>query len=151
VLPRWAALDNPGKSVHFIRASGALPLPTPVPDGSISKLREFLNIESEEQWCLIVAWLIGCFMPAGPHPVLMLQGEQGTAKSTTARLLRALVDPRKPPLRGMPKDPRDFSIAARNSWLLIFDNISSLPAWLADCLCTLSTGGRLRCQDALRR
>ena len=32
-------------------------------------------------------------------------------------------------------------IAARNGWLLMFDNLSWLPKWLSDALCRLSTGG----------
>jgi hypothetical protein len=32
-------------------------------------------------------------------------------------------------------------IAANNRWLLSFDNMSELPAWLSDALCRLATGG----------
>src|SRR5262249_48386394 len=31
--------------------------------------------------------------------------------------------------------------SASNSWLVAFDNLSYLPAWLSDALCRLSTGG----------
>ena len=34
-------------------------------------------------------------------------------------------------------------IAARNSWTIGLDNLSSLPVWLSDALCRLSTGGGL--------
>jgi hypothetical protein len=34
-------------------------------------------------------------------------------------------------------------IAATNSWLLAFDNLSRLPDWLSNALCRLSTGGGL--------
>jgi hypothetical protein len=32
-------------------------------------------------------------------------------------------------------------IAASNSWVVAFDNLSLLPWWLSDALCTLATGG----------
>jgi hypothetical protein len=32
-------------------------------------------------------------------------------------------------------------IAVKNSWMMVFDNLSYLPNWLSDCLCRLSTGG----------
>src|SRR5262249_50118159 len=32
-------------------------------------------------------------------------------------------------------------IAARNAWLVAYDNLSHLPQWLSDALCRLSTGG----------
>src|SRR5262249_57156954 len=32
-------------------------------------------------------------------------------------------------------------IAARNAWLVAYDNLSHLPQWLSDALCRLATGG----------
>ena len=32
-------------------------------------------------------------------------------------------------------------IAASNSWMPTFDNLSRIPAWLANALCRLATGG----------
>ena len=32
-------------------------------------------------------------------------------------------------------------IAATNGWTVAFDNLSGLPPWLSDSLCTLATGG----------
>ena len=53
-------------------------------------LRRFVNVASEDDFRMLVAWLIGCFRPKGPYPILILTGEQGSAKSTTARVLRSL-------------------------------------------------------------
>jgi len=53
----------------------------------------FLNLEHEGDQALILSWLLGATRPDGPFPILMLQGEQGTAKSTTAKLLCSLLDP----------------------------------------------------------
>ncbi|NMB45029.1 MAG: hypothetical protein GX998_01315, partial [Firmicutes bacterium] len=66
---------------------------------------------------------------------------QGSAKSTTARVLRSLVDPNVAPLRTTPRDERDLAIAAHNSWILSFDNLSGVPPWLSDALCRVATGG----------
>jgi hypothetical protein len=71
----------------------------------------------------------------------VLGGEQGSAKSTLARALRALVDPNAAPLRSAPRDGRDLIIAAMNSWVLSFDNLSGIPLWLSDALCRIATGG----------
>lgn len=89
----------------------------------------------------MAAWLLAAMRPKGPYPVLLLQGEQGSAKSTTARVLRSLVDPSTSPLRTMPREERDLAIAAGNSWLLAFDNVSSISDWLSDALCRVATGG----------
>ncbi|MGO9606578.1 MAG: hypothetical protein ACLQAT_24835 [Candidatus Binataceae bacterium] len=44
-------------------------------------------------------------------------------------------------LRGVPREVRDLTAAARNSWIVCFDNLSHLPAELADAACRLATGG----------
>jgi hypothetical protein len=127
--------------VKFRRARGMYRLPEPTRDGSIDELRRFINVGSHEDWILVVAWLVAALCPRGPYPILTLHGEQGSAKSTTARVLRALVDPSTAPLRSEPRELRDLMIAASNGWMIALDNLSSIPVWLSDALCRLSTGG----------
>ena len=52
-----------------------------------------------------------------------------------------LIDPRADALRSEPKSPRNLMIAASTTWLLAFDNLSGVWAWLSDALCRLATGG----------
>ena len=104
-------------------------------------LRQFLNLGSDANWILCLAWLVACYRPKGPFPMLLLQGEQGSAKSTTAKLLRKLIDPSVSPVRTPPRDDRDLLIAANNSWVISYDNLSGIPPWLSDALCRLATGG----------
>src|SRR5262249_54107928 len=40
-----------------------------------------------------------------------------------------------------PRDERDLMIAAKNAWLMCFDNLSHLPTWISDALARLATGG----------
>jgi hypothetical protein len=136
---KWEMTSAP--VVMFNRGKGARPLPVPIPGGSLNELRDdFLHV-SEEQWRLIVAWLIGAFHPDGPYPILVLQGEHGSGKSTVARMLRMLVDPAAPLTRTIPREERDLMIAARNNWVIAINNLSGLDQWLSDALCRLSTGG----------
>jgi hypothetical protein len=130
----------PVSPVKFRHSRGMKPLPIPV-SGSIGELRRFVNADSDQNWILLVAWLVAALSPTGPYPILILQGEHGTAKSTIARVLRMLVDPSIAPARSIPRDERDLMIAAANSWIISFDNLSGLPHWLSDALCRLSTGG----------
>ena len=127
--------------IPFFRVSGTLPLPRPMRGGKIDDLRRFLNFGDDDQWKLIVSWLVAALRPTGPYVVLILEGNHGCAKSTSARVLRALVDPNEAPLRADPTNPRDLAISAKNSWCLIFDNLSFVRSWLSDALCRLSTGG----------
>ena len=125
--------------VRFRRAKGMAPLPRPAPGGTLRTLRRFLNV-SDDQFVLVVSVLLGAAGP-GPFAILVLNGEQGSAKTTQTKVIRSIIDPSTAPVRAEPRDVRDVMIAATNSWLVCFDNVSHLPAWLSDCLCRLSTGG----------
>jgi hypothetical protein len=135
----WRVIDNP--PVRFRRAAGMQPLPVPKPGGSVEALRSFLNVQSNAHFVLVVAWALACLRNCGPYPVIVLSGEQGTAKSTFSAILRALLDPNTAPLRALPREDRDLFIAASNGHVLVFDNVSGLPAWISDTLCRLATGG----------
>ena len=146
---RWRAVEIAGSGwrvidagpVKFLRSRGMEPLPEPEPGETIELLREFVNVESEADFRLFLAWLAAALRPGGPFPILILIGQQGASKSTLARIARRLTDPNASPIRSVPKDERDLIVSAFNSWLLVYDNLSSLPAWLSDALCRLSTGG----------
>lgn len=127
--------------VKFRRTSGMLPLPAPQPGGSIEELYSLLNIGSRSSWVLRVAWLLAALKPDGPYPALVLCGEQGSAKSWESKVLRGLIDPAKAVSRSLSREERDLMISARNSWVLAFDNLSTLPDWCSDAFCRLATGG----------
>lgn len=135
----WRVIENP--PVRFRRASGMQPLTYPVAGGSIAALRSFLNVQSDTDFVLVVAWALAVLRNRGPYPVIVLSGEQGSAKSTFSSILRALLDPNTAPLRALPREDRDLFIAASNGHVLAFDNVSGLPAWISDTLCRLATGG----------
>jgi hypothetical protein len=107
----------------------------------VETLRGFLNVRSDVHFVLAIAWLVAALRHCGPYPVLVVSGEQGSAKSTFSTILRALVDPNTAPLRALPRENRDLFIAASNGHVLIFDNVSGLPYWISDTLCRLATGG----------
>ncbi len=135
----WKIIPDP--PVKFRRERGMLPLPVPSPGGSLEELRSFVNVSSEDDWRLLVAWVTAALRPIGPYPILNLTSEHGSGKSTQARLIRSFVDPNAAPLRAQPKEGRDFVITANNSWMIALDNLSGLSPWLSDALCRMSTGG----------
>lgn len=85
----WEIVDR--SPVLFWRTNATLPLPAPDDLGSVDDLRVLLNV-SDTDWPLILAWLIAALIVDMLHPVLLLRGEHGTAKSTAARLLTSLFD-----------------------------------------------------------
>jgi hypothetical protein len=135
----WKVLSE--SPIRFRRARGMKALPIPQRDGAISELRSFINLASENDFVLLVSWLVAAFNPRGPYPVAVLQGEAGSAKSSGVRVLRELLDPNTTPLRSEPRETRDLMIAAQNAWCIAFDNVSHLGWRLSDDLCRLATGG----------
>jgi primase-polymerase (primpol)-like protein len=135
----WRVVSNP--PVCFRRPAGLQPLPDPERGGSLEQLRSFVNVPDDDAWALLKAWLVAALWESGPYPILALYGEQGSAKSTTAVMLRKLVDPAKPQLRGNPREEEDLAIASKANRVLAFDNLSSIQQWLSDALCRVATGG----------
>lgn len=134
----WEIL--PQSPIAFIRHKGMAPLPVPDQDGDVNLLWQLLNM-GEKHRPLVLGFFASAMRMYGPYPILVLLGEQGTAKSSVARVVRSLIDPSTVPLRAPPKDERDFMVSAMNNWLVVMDNLSGMQNWLADAMCRLSTGG----------
>ena len=134
----WQIVTDP--PVIFRRAHGVLPLPHPEAGGTLDELRPLLNLSNNDDWILLIGWTLGTFLPNGAYPHLALDGEQGSAKTTTTRMLRGLIDPNNAPARSVPKDEQDLAIAARNALVVVCDNASRLSDEMSDALCRLSTG-----------
>ena len=134
----WSVVAEP--DVRFRRSRGLLALPIPV-KGTCSltmMLKALINVDDPT---LLIAWLVGALRGKKPYPILNINGEQGTAKSTAQRYLRRIIDPNPADLRLSPKEPRDIMIAALNSHILAYDNLSKIDDWFSDALCVLATGG----------
>ena len=127
--------------VRFRRPAGILSLPVPEHRGSIEALLPLLNLSSRNDFVLLVAWLLAALRSGGPYPLLAISGEQGSAKTVLSKMLKALIDPNVAPVRALPREERELMIAANNGYVLAFDNLSGLPAWLSDALSRLATGG----------
>lgn len=133
----WTVL--PSSPVLFRRTRLTGPLPAPVPGGSLDELRRMLNVPAAD-WPLVVGWLVAALLPDIPHPLLALQGEHGTGKTSAARLLTGLLDPGPAQLRSAPRDVEGWAVAAAGSWVVGIDNLSTVPDWFSDALCRSSTG-----------
>jgi hypothetical protein len=136
----WEVVDR--SPILFRRTALTGALPTPTRGGTLTDLREFLNV-TDESWPLIAGWLVAALLPDIPHAVLLLSGLQGTGKSCAARELVLLVDPSAAPLRSEPRDLEQWQIVASGSWAVAIDNLSHISAWLSDALCKAATGDGL--------
>lgn len=135
-------LANPEELPVFARWRGMKPLPNPEGvEGDLDALRPFVNVRSEDDWRLVLAYLLAVMRPTGPYPVLVVTGAAGSSKSTFCRALRSVVDPAIPPTQAMPRKEQDLVITATRSHLLVIDNVREIPNGMSDAFCRLATGG----------
>lgn len=135
----WSVIGG-DSTPFFCRTRSMKAIPTPIPGGSLDDLWRLVNIPLEDQ-LIVVAWLLECLREDTPHVVMEFIGEQGSAKSTSQKLLRKLIDPNVANLRTAPKKVEDVWVGADNCHLVSFENISSLSQEYQDALCVLATGG----------
>jgi hypothetical protein len=129
----------------FLRTPGMTALPDPVGVvGNVELLRGFLNFGTENNWYLIIVFILYSLRPLGPYAILVVLGTAGSSKSTFSRILRLLIDPSSVPTQALPRSVADLMITASNSHLLVFDNVRTLSLELSDALCQLATGGGVR-------
>ena len=146
--PTWRAVEitSTGSQVigkpplKLLRSPSMRSLPAPEAGSLIEELRQFINVKTDTDFMLVVAWIVAALRHRGPFPILVVNGEAGAGKSVFSRIVRSLIDPSAAPIRAIPRDDRDLVVSASNSWVLAFDNLSSVPGWLADALCRLATG-----------
>jgi hypothetical protein len=126
-----------------MRIAGTLPLPMPTRGSKIDALRPLLNT-TDTDFPLVIAFLLAALHPHGPYPILILCGEQGSAKTNFLKRLRMLIDPHAVQTSALPPSGRDLFIAARNTHLQTFENVSKLSDLMSDHFCRLATGSGLR-------
>jgi hypothetical protein len=107
----WMVIACQQVPVRFRRSKSALALPAPKPNGSLDDLRKIVPNITDSDWVLILGVLVGCFQSYGGRAFLEVLGEQGSGKTTLARLLIALIDPNEAPMRSLPRNEQDLLIS----------------------------------------
>src|SRR3990167_170319 len=128
--------------IHFLRSRYAEVLPRPLAGKGVQPLWKYLNV-AEENKVLIWGWLLGCFRPNAPYPLLLLYGTQGSGKSSATKILKRIIDPNEGESTCTPKDERDLIAYANGHHLLCFDNNSYIDNELSGHLCRLASGSSI--------
>jgi hypothetical protein len=127
-------------AIKLVRSPGFGELPLPAASGELNKLKHLLGLD-EQNWALVLAFMLLCLRPNGPYMLLLVEGEQGTGKSFLCKIIKLIIDPNQVEKARLPETQRDLMIHAKDYFLLVFDNVSGMRGDLSDALCVLATGG----------
>jgi len=134
----WEIISNP--PILFRRYAHQRPQLEPVSGGNLQDLLRFVNLSDPSQQLLALVYLVSCLVPDIPHPIPVVYGSQGSAKSTFLRLLRRLIDPSATEILSFPRDFRELVQQLSHHWTPYYDNLSRLSASHSDALCRAVTG-----------
>lgn len=132
----WKTVNPP---IMFRRTPGMKELSSPMAGGDVRKLLDFIQLKDPDDQLLVFAFLVTAFVPDIAHPLLSMNGPQGSGKSTFLRMLVRILDP------SISEDvhftsEHDFLIAVANRWLVPLDNISKIKESMSDLMCKFVTG-----------
>jgi len=114
--------------------------------GNPKALFELIRIPKELQLVILVT-LIASLIGDIEKPIISLIGEAGSAKTTTARIIKGILDPSKTTevfkakTSAMPNKRDDFALILSQQYVTIMDNVTSITEGFSDLICQQSTGG----------
>ncbi|WP_019177682.1 bifunctional DNA primase/polymerase [Methanomassiliicoccus luminyensis] len=113
----------------------------PVPGGSWDELwTKVLNF-LPEQWVLCKPHVLQLFIPGHPIAFLNPNNRKGAAKTSTAKVIRELVDPSSSPLQELNNPRTNLNDLFEQNFLPIFDNVDGdIKDFIFNKLCRVNTG-----------
>lgn len=135
----WKSVKN---QIMFRRFNHQIPQISPETNFSpdiFEKFMNLLNVKKEDR-LLLKCYIISLFIPDLPKAVLMVHGEQGTAKSMLQELIIMLVDPTLTKVLTPPKKTEELIQQVSKYAVTYYDNLSRIPEWISDLLCRAVTG-----------
>lgn len=105
-------------------------------------VRKHFRFKNEEDRMLFSIYLVTTFLnPLINVPMLILQGEKGSSKSSILRRIERIVDPKSTDVMGAPRSDADLEIRLNNSYFTTLDNLSYISKRTSDLLARAITGG----------
>ena len=140
---RWSIEDSMDVPIMFRRYSNQLAQVIPSPDyppDIFDQFMSLININDESTKLILKCYIISLFIPGIPKPVLMLHGEQGSAKSTCQELTKKIVDPSSILTLTFPRNINELVQQLSHNYVAYYENLSNIPDWISDQLCRAVTG-----------
>lgn len=113
-------------------------LPLRFAEGTLDDIRAMVNMD-DDQFIVFMACAVKMFFPDTPSPIVNLTGEYGSAKTSTTRVMRTLIDPVTAMVAPASDKVDDMLIRSWHNYVLTLENMSDLTK-LSDTLCGICTG-----------
>lgn len=133
----WEIVEKP--PILFRRYRHQSPQVEPAKDGNPWLLFEVVRVPPELQ-LLVLVWVTSCLIPDIPHPVPVIHGPEGSAKSWLCYVIRNNIDPSLQRQLALGTQPRELVQTLDHNWCALFDNVTYLSEWQVDSLCRAVTG-----------
>lgn len=136
----WEILSEPPEEVHFIRETNS---PMEVEKENIkflNNLHEFFTVDQKDLMLMLASLMVPIIEPHTALPVVLLEGLEGSGKTTSAHRFKRLIDDTPGLSSSMPKDERAMASMAQNELILVYDNVTSIPTEASNLMCRASSG-----------
>jgi hypothetical protein len=135
----WKIIDR--TPIIFKRYSHHKAQVLPIENGDIKLFLKYVNITDEAHQLLLLVFIVSCFIPDFPHPMLIIFGAQGSSKSTMAKLTGLVTDPSIIDIGTIPGNLKELIQSLAHHHFSFFDNLSYISDDISDLLCKAITGG----------
>jgi hypothetical protein len=137
----WKVVNKP--IICFSRYIHQEPQVEPKENGDIGLLKKYVNIKNDHDFLLSAVYTVSCIIPNIPKPMLIFRGEEGSAKTSSMRILKQLVDPSILDGMDVPTKEEDFGRICEAHALVFLDNLDKLSSKASNALCRVVTGASL--------
>jgi hypothetical protein len=147
ITPGTVELIVAGSDTLFVRSPVTKSIVLPADHGDFNLLRKYVPNLDFFDFLILVGWLTYTIahpkVESTKYVILVLDGGQGSGKSVLCNIIGSLIDPSAVGTQLLHSNSKDLAIAAKNSHVLMFDNIRSFTPAMSDILCVASTGGAI--------
>ena len=107
-------------------------------------VHKHFNLKNEKQEKMLILYLVTSFFGVSmPFPVLILNGEKGSSKSTTMRKLEKIIDPKTSDIGGLPHSADGLELRLSNNYYVCLDNLQTLNRRTSDIIARSCTGSSI--------
>jgi len=140
----WCIVESGKTPIVFRRYAGQLAQVRPVrdyPPDIFHRFMKLLNIKDDSEIKLVYeCYVISLVIPGIAKAIIIVEGPEGAAKTTSMDLTKSVVDPSEVTTFTPPTHEDQLPQLLQHNQIIFFDNLSSMPVWLSNALCRAATG-----------